>query len=405
MFVFLLQIARSPLRGSTVAVALLLLSSQGAFAQSSAARVMSVTGTAKATDAQGVERVLEKGSEVRSGEKIVTAEGALVQMRLNDGGYMSVRSATEMVIDRFVYDEKNANNSNFLVSLLRGGFRSITGLIGKTNPDAYQIRAGTATVGIRGTDHEPMVIPEGMPSMAALGAPGIYDKVNDGETFIRNKGGVLSLKRGDVGFAPVVPDRAPQILVKIPDFYKVEIKTDGRDPKDGSEGKGDGSRKAVDTGGLLRPSLAARKALDTTTAPSDLLLPAGAQAVVVPSTSTLSPSAATLAPVSSTLSTTTLVAPAASISPAATLSTTTTISPLTSTLAPLTSTLSPAATTIVPVTTSIVPLSTTSVPISTAITPVTTTIVPITTIVAPTTTIVAPTTTIIPKTTSTLLLK
>jgi hypothetical protein len=393
-----------PLRDCTVTLVLIFLGSHAAFAQSSAARVMSVTGTAKAVDAQGVERALEKGSEVRSGEKIVTAEGALVQMRLNDGGYMSVRPSTEMVIDRFVYDEKNASNSNFLVSLLRGGFRSITGLIGKTNPDAYQIRAGTATVGIRGTDHEPMVIPEGLHSMAALGAPGIYDKVNDGETFIRNKGGVLSLKRGDVGFAPVLPDRAPQILVKVPDFYKVEIKTDARDPKDGAESKGDGSRKAADTGGLLRPSLAARKALDATTTSSDLLVPAGAQAVVVPTTSTLSPAAATLAPVSNSLSTSTLVAPSTAISPAATLSTTTTISPMTSTLVPLTTTLSPAAATLAPVTTTIVPISPTITPITTIIAPITT-ISPITTIVAPTTTIVAPTTTIVPKTTSTLLLK
>jgi hypothetical protein len=159
-----------------------------AWAQLPAARIMSVTGSAKAIDPQGRERQLEKGAEVRSGEKIVTADGALVQMRLNDGGFMSVRSGTEMVIDRFSYDEKNASNSSFLVSLVRGGFRSITGLIGKTNPDAYQIRTATATVGIRGTDHEPMVIPEGVPGMTAMGAPGFYDKVNDGETFIRNRG-------------------------------------------------------------------------------------------------------------------------------------------------------------------------------------------------------------------------
>jgi hypothetical protein len=40
-----------------------------------------------------------------------------------------------------------------VLRLLKGGFRTVTGLIGKRgNTDAYKLRAGTATIGIRGTD-------------------------------------------------------------------------------------------------------------------------------------------------------------------------------------------------------------------------------------------------------------
>jgi hypothetical protein len=346
-----------------------------ALAQLGAAKVMAVTGSAKAVDPQGIERQLEKGGVVHSGDKIVTGDGALVQMRLNDGGYLSVRSGTEMVIDRFVFDEKNAGNSNFLVSLIRGGFRSITGLIGKTNPEAYQIRTSTATVGIRGTDHEPMVIPENVPALAALGAPGFYDKVNEGETFIRNQGGILSLKRGEVGFAPVIPANAPQILQKIPDFYKVEIKTDARDPQEGANN----NRKAPVAGGLLRPSLAAR--IGTVT-------PDGGTRTDSPLLK--SPTIGTLDPVISpvltekTLSTTTLIAP-----------TTTTTTDPSKLLAPTTTLISPTTTTLIaPTTTLIAPTTTT------LIAPTTTTIAPITT-----TTTISPTTTLIAPTTSTLILK
>lgn len=347
--------------------------SSAVWAQLPAAKVMAVTGTVKAIDPQGRERLLEKGFEVRSGEKIITGDGALVQMRLNDGGFLSVRAGSEMVIDRFVYDEKNASNSNFLVSLVRGGFRSITGLIGKTNPDAYQIRTTTATVGIRGTDHEPMVIPEGVPGMAALGAPGFYDKVNDGETFIRNRNGMLTLKRGDVGFAPAIADRAPAILLKIPDFYKVELKTDARETGDKSDSKGDANRKAADGTMLLRPSLAARSATTLTSPISTTIL----------------------APVSSTLLT---------IEPMLLSPTTTLIAPTTTLLAPISSTtltttsatlLSPTTTLIAPTTTLIAPITTTT------ILPTTTLIAPTTTYIAPTTTYIAPTTTI----KSTILLK
>ena len=178
-------------RGSVVfgVVAACLYPSGAVWAQNSATRVMAVCGQAKAVDAQGRERVLKKGTELFAGDKVHTADAALVQVRMNDGAYLSVRANTELVIDQFVYDEKDPRKSNFLVSLLRGGFRSITGLIGRSNPGGYQIRAATATVGIRGTDHEPVLVLDTPEAQSQTQGPlGLYDKVNDGETFISSKG-------------------------------------------------------------------------------------------------------------------------------------------------------------------------------------------------------------------------
>lgn len=248
-------------------------------AQNSAATVMSVSGTASATDPQGRVRPIAKGADVYAGDKVVTAESGLVQMRLHDGGYISVRPGTEMVIDQFVHDEKDANKSSFLVSLLRGGFRSITGLIGRTNPSGYQIRAATATVGIRGTDHEPMLVLDTPGTQSQDAPPGLYDKVNEGETFIRNQNGILALKAGDVGFSPIATDTPPQVLLKIPNFYRLQLRIDAaRDAKDEGDGKPDGARRRPGAfGDLLRPSVAARReALSTTdgkTAPVGIIAP------------------------------------------------------------------------------------------------------------------------------------
>lgn len=329
------------------------------WAQQSAGRIMVVNGTAKAVNAQGQERNLEKGGEVFAGEKIVTAEGGLVQMRLHDGGYLSVRPSTEMVIDRFVYDDKNAANSNFLVSLVRGGFRSITGLIGRTNPAAYQIRTTTATLGIRGTDHEPMVVPEGLPGPSGLTPPGIYDKVNDGETFIQNRFGVLSLKRGDVGFAPAKPDIAPQMLQRIPDFYKLELKTDGRDSKDAAEDNKPGNAKTLPKGALLRPSLALRKdavLTDNKTDTTKTIEPTTPLTAPVLSSTVLQPITVVKEPLTTTLTvpTTTLISPTTTLPPI----TNTLISPTTTVISPVT-TVTPITTTVIPTTTLIVPRTTT----------------------------------------------
>jgi hypothetical protein len=108
---------------------------------------------------------------------------------------------------------------NAVVSLLQGGFRTITGIIGRKNKDNYLIRTATATIGIRGTDHEPMVILVPGPGQAAIAAPGTYDKVNVGIAYIRTDAGSVDIHRNQVGFAPVTR-AAPVILPKIPPFYK-----------------------------------------------------------------------------------------------------------------------------------------------------------------------------------------
>lgn len=268
-----------------------------AWAQNSAARVMSVSGTASAIDPQGRERPIAKGAELYAGERVVTTESGLVQMRLHDGGYISVRPGTEMVIDQFVQDEKDASKSSFLVSLLRGGFRSITGLIGRTNPSGYQIRTPTATIGIRGTDHEPMLILDTPGVQSQDTPPGLYDKVNEGETFIRTKGGILVLKAGDVGFSPIATDTPPQVLLKIPNFYRLLLRIDARDAKDAADGKPDGAKRPGAVGDLLRPSVAARReALSTSdgkaAAPLGTIVPATGTATRATAPTPVAPAAA-----------------------------------------------------------------------------------------------------------------
>jgi hypothetical protein len=228
-----------------------------ALAQNTSGQVMVATGPVKSFDLQGRERVLQKGDTVAPGDRIVTSENALVQLRMNDGGYLSVRPGTEMKIDQFVFDEKDQKNSSFLVSLIKGGFRSITGLIGRTNPGAYEIRTPAATIGIRGTDHEPMYIPPAAPGQPAVNAAGVYDKVNDGETFLRNEHGILPIKPGQIGFSPLKPGAPPQMLQRVPEFYKVDLKVEGRESRERSEGKSDDDKKQLVTG-ALRPTAASR---------------------------------------------------------------------------------------------------------------------------------------------------
>jgi len=152
-----------------------------------------------------------------------------------DGGFIAVRPNTDMGFDTYRYSGKEDGTENAIVSLLQGGFRTITGVIGRTNKQNYLIKTETATIGIRGTDHEPMVILAPALGQVAIAEAGTYDKVNVGVAFIRTDAGSIDIQSNQVGFAPVTK-AAPVILPKIPPFYKPT-------PEPGSQKAKEESRK------------------------------------------------------------------------------------------------------------------------------------------------------------------
>jgi hypothetical protein len=84
---------------------------------------------------------------------LITAKDSYAQVKMNDGTQMTLRPNSNLRIDAFQFKQDAPKDDNVVLRLLKGGFRTVTGLIGKrSNPDAYKLRAGTATIGIRGTD-------------------------------------------------------------------------------------------------------------------------------------------------------------------------------------------------------------------------------------------------------------
>lgn len=207
---------KNPLKALPV---LLLLAVYAGAALGAAGNVQFVIGDAKLVTRAGVTRALQKGDEINEGDRVITAANASAQIKMVDGGFIAVRPNTDMGFDTYRYQGKEDGSESAIVSLLRGGFRTITGVIGRSNKQNYLIKTATATIGIRGTDHEPMVILPPAPGRVAVAEPGTYDKVNVGIAFIRTDAGSIDIQRNQVGFAPVTK-AAPVILPRIPPFYK-----------------------------------------------------------------------------------------------------------------------------------------------------------------------------------------
>ena len=191
-----------------IPVACLLVALPLGIAHAEAGKVMFVYGKAYVVSVDGTRAPLNKGSTVESGDTVITSANGRVQLRMDDGGLLALRPQTEFVIEEFNNPHASdspvasAGEPRSFFALVKGGFRSITGAIGKSDKSDYRVRTPVATIGIRGTDYTAVLCD------ASCGKgmdDGLYVGVTDGGIVLRNDGGELDLAPGQFGF---VSDRA-----------------------------------------------------------------------------------------------------------------------------------------------------------------------------------------------------
>lgn len=116
------------------------------------AKVVSTQGSEiSAVDSSGERRNLVEGGSIYPGDVMETGPNSRAILAFRDDSRMTLGASTRFKVDSFVFDEKNPNDGKFLVSLLRGSLRALTGLIGKANHRNVGFTTATATIGIRGT--------------------------------------------------------------------------------------------------------------------------------------------------------------------------------------------------------------------------------------------------------------
>ena len=108
---------------------------------------------------------LNRGAQINSGDNISTGRAGQTQIRFSDGGLVSLAPNSQFNIDKYVDDNK-PEEDGFFASLLRGGMRAVTGLVGKRNRENYKITTSTATIGIRGSAFSANYNPDGSLNVA-----------------------------------------------------------------------------------------------------------------------------------------------------------------------------------------------------------------------------------------------
>ncbi|SFU28971.1 FecR family protein [Polaromonas sp. YR568] len=174
------------LQHSVLAMALAAIYPLQASAAPSAGVAQFIAGDVNVRRADGGTAPLVKGKDIESGQAILTGASGRAQVRFTDGGLVSLQPNTEFKVANYV-DKADPKEDRFLVDLLRGSMRAITGLIGKRNRENYKVTTTTATIGIRGSGFNVGYNPDG-----SLGVTTELDGIE-----VCNAGGCVGLTAGE----------------------------------------------------------------------------------------------------------------------------------------------------------------------------------------------------------------
>lgn len=177
---------------------------------------------------------LQRKTLLKAGDTVVTGAQGRVQILMADGTKIALHPNSALRIDAFQFDKGAAQNPKAAVvtngnskgrsiyRLLKGGFRTITGTIGKVNPEGYEVKTPVATIGVRGTNYSVLLCANDCVNESGLASQnGLYVGVSDGAITVDNGRGDVQIDDdqyayvGGAGLIPEQLDEAPLALLQM----------------------------------------------------------------------------------------------------------------------------------------------------------------------------------------------
>lgn len=233
-----------------------------------------VEGKVSIFDDKGQSRIAHVNDKLMEGETIVTGRDGELHVKTEDHGFMAYRPNSKVVV--LSYRAEGDKDDGMVLSIVYGALRSVTGWIGKHNPNNYAIRTPIATVGIRGTDHESLHIPMPTAGEKPISEPGTYEKVYSGRTSLKNDSGETIVNPGQVAFASHDPKRPPKTIKQAPEAYRAttnESKFEARKDelaKELEQHRAEKQKTTADKIEAEKKAVAAKKTRNTPATKSDL---------------------------------------------------------------------------------------------------------------------------------------
>ena len=133
---------------------LALMASSTVISSEQAGVVLSMKGNAVASDAAGTVRTLKRGEKIFENDVVCTDADSQLQLKMKDGALYTLKPQSRLDIEQYSYDDAGKGDNAVSMELVEGALRTVSGAVGKSDPDAYTLKAGAASIGIRGTEFE-----------------------------------------------------------------------------------------------------------------------------------------------------------------------------------------------------------------------------------------------------------
>ncbi len=148
-------------------------------------RVYVVSGNVFVARGKNPKAPVAKTEHVASDTIISTDEKSAALVKFDDGQTVTLKANSAFHVQNYQYDPKKIEDSNVVFSMLAGGMRFVTGLIGQHNKSAFRLKTSTATIGIRGTEF-----------MTTMVGDSVYSQVLAGAIDLENAAGLVPLEAG-----------------------------------------------------------------------------------------------------------------------------------------------------------------------------------------------------------------
>ena len=189
----------------------------------------------------GESRQLKKMDPIYESDTIKTGPKGSAQLMMMDSARIAVRPNSAFIIAEYRLD---GDNSASVLSILKGGFRTLSGKIGEQAKENYRVETPTGTIGLRGTDHAVFHIPKGQEKSYGDGLAGTYSKVYEGSTILQNEDKILVITPAtDAGY--VAKDAAPKYVKAIPETAEGPVVVAPADETESDEEAADESEVAA----------------------------------------------------------------------------------------------------------------------------------------------------------------
>lgn len=199
-------VAQSSFTGSTVAAPTKPAVATNAPVGVTAGQVIITSGTFTASNLNKQIRALVRGDNFYSGDTLITGPNSKAQVRYTDGTVLALDPDSQFKVIEYHYQQAGAKDKNF-ATLVKGGFRALTGLISKHDPTAYQVDTSVAAIAVRGTSFG-----------ASLKGGQLFIGVWKGKIVVENQAGEIILGEGqNYSYATVTAaDSSPVGLLSEP---------------------------------------------------------------------------------------------------------------------------------------------------------------------------------------------